>query len=57
MPSCIVKPFQGDQKDRTQETIHTQLGSWQSHFELHSMSKDIKIGYFSCELGGHITTW
>ena len=50
-PSFVVKPFTGENKERTEEAIRTWLGQWESQFELYSTPDSTKIAYVGRELG------
>ena len=49
-PSFIVKPFQGQNKERTKEEFCTCLGHWESHFELHRKFDSMEIAAWWCDL-------
>ena len=51
-PSFVMKSYMGYKKERTNETINTWCGRWESHFKLYLTQDSTKIAYVSQELGG-----
>ena len=41
--SFVVKPFQGEKKERTMEAIYIWLGCWEFHFELHPKFNNTEV--------------